>query len=61
MALDELILQKLDDLCARISKMEEKLDNHIAEKTSRTKTKKDFALIAIAVVSTGAAVYGVLT
>jgi len=43
-----------------MSKMEEKLENHIEQRNQARKTRKDIMLIGIAIVSTSAAVYGLL-
>ena len=61
MTLDELILSKLDDLCSRIAKLEEKFDSYFIKKKNNNKTKKDVILITIAVVSTITAIYSTLT
>ncbi len=60
MTLEQMILTKLDDLCNRLSKMEEKLDNHIKEKQRKEKTKKDLILISIAIISSITAIYQVI-
>ena len=52
-----MILKKLDDLCSRITRLEEKMDNHLNARMSRQKSNREIVLIIIAIVSTGTAIY----
>ena len=57
MTFEELILNKLDDLCKRISAMEQELKDHIKSKQTTQQKRKDIILISIAIISSITAIY----
>jgi hypothetical protein len=61
MGLEKMILQKLDDLCFRLTKLEEKMDNHLKDRIKKARTRREIMLIAIAIISTATAIYQVIS
>lgn len=55
-----MILSKLDNLCERLTKLEEKMDNHLKDKIKKARTKREIILITIAIISSGTAIYEIL-
>lgn len=61
MTLEQLILQKLDDLCLRITKLEEKMDNHLTSIQNTKKTNRELVFIGIAIFFSAIALFEFVT
>ena len=60
LTLQELILSKLDDLCLRLTKLEEKMDNHLTDRIKKARTRREIILTIIAIISSATAIYEII-